>query len=125
MFRQFGKEAVTVLIFKKGDSADISNFRPIALMSCVYKLLMGIMAKQITHWAIDAGILSLEQKCARPTEGCYEHTYIFKSLVGQARRNKKKLCVVWLDIRNAFGSVSHSTILHTLATWVFLKILCH
>ena len=108
------EEAVTVLIFKKGDSADISNFRPIALMSCVYKLLMGTLAKRITRWAIHAGILSLEQKCAWPTEGCYEHTYILKSLVGQARRNRKKRCVEWLDIRNAFGSVPHSAILHTL-----------
>ena len=35
-------------------------------------------------------------------------------LVGQARRNKKKLSVAWLDIRNAFGSVPHSTIRTTL-----------
>ena len=108
------KQAVTVLIYKKGEASDISNFRPIALMSCIYKLLMGIIAKRLTRWSIEAGILSLEQKCARPTEGCYEHTYILKSLVGQARRNKKKLSVAWLDIRNAFGSVPHATILSTL-----------
>jgi hypothetical protein len=108
------KEALTVLIYKKGDDADVSNFRPIALMSCIYKLFMGVMAKRLTRWSIDAGILSLEQKCARPSEGCYEHTYILKSLVGQARRNKKKLNMAWLDIRNAFGSVPHSTIRATL-----------
>lgn len=108
------KQAVTVLIYKKGDASDISNFRPIALMSCIYKLLMGIIAKRLTRWSIDAGILSPEQKCARPSEGCYEHTYILKSLVGQARRNKKKLSVAWLDIRNAFGSVPHASILNTL-----------
>ena len=108
------KEAVTILIYKKGDPADVSNFRPIALMSCIYKLLMGIMAKRLTRWSIDAGILSPEQKSARPTEGCYEHTYILKSLVGQARRNKKKLALAWLDIRNAFGSVLHAVILTTL-----------
>ena len=108
------KRAVTVLIYKKGDPGDVSNFRPIALMSCIYKLFMGIIAKRLTRWSIDAGILSEEQKCARPTEGCYEHTYILKSLVGQARRNKKKLCVAWLDIRNAFGSVPHGTIVNTL-----------
>ena len=107
------KEAVTILIYKKGDSEDISNFRPIALMSCIYKLLMGILAKRITRWSIDAGILSAEQKSARPTEGCYEHTHILKSLVGQARRNKKKLSLAWLDIRNAFGSAPHSAILTT------------
>ena len=108
------KQAVTVLIYKKGDASDISNFRPIALMSCIYKLLMGIIAKRLTRWSIDEGILSPEQKCARPNEGCYEHTFILKSLVGQARRNKKKLSVAWLDIRNAFGSVPHATILNTL-----------
>ena len=107
------KEALTVLIYKKGDDADVSNFRPIALMSCIYKLFMGVMAKRLTRWSIDGGILSLEQKCARPSEGCYEHTYILKSLVGQAR-NKKKLNMAWLDIRNAFGSVPHSTIRATL-----------
>ena len=108
------KQAVTVLIYKKGDANDGSNFRPIALMSCIYRLLMGIIAKRLTRWSIDVGILSPEQKCARPTEGCYEHTYILKSLVGQARRNKKKLSVAWLDIRIAFGSVPHVTILNTL-----------
>ena len=108
------KEALTVLIYKKGDAEDVSNFRPIALMSCIYKLLMGIIAKRVTRWSIEAGVLSHEQKSARPAEGCYEHTYIMKALVGQARRNKKKLSVAWLDIRNAFGSVPHSTIRATL-----------
>ena len=41
------KQAVTVLIYKKGESSDVSNFRSIALMSCIYKLLMGIMAKRL------------------------------------------------------------------------------
>lgn len=108
------KEALTILIHKKGDDTDITNFRPIALMSCIYKLFMGTMAKRLTHWSIETGILSDQQKCARPTEGCYEHTYVMKSLVGEARRSKKKLCIAWLDIRNAFGSVPHSTIRTTL-----------
>ena len=108
------KQAVTVLIYKKGDPTDVNNFRPIALMSCIYKLLMGIMARRLTRWSIETGILSAEQKSARPTEGCYEHTYVMKSLVGQARRNKKKLSLAWLDIRNAFGSVPHHAITTTL-----------
>ena len=82
-------------------------------MSCIYKLLMGIMTRHLTRWSIDTGIHSAEQKSARPTDGCYEHTYIMKSLVDQARRNKK-LALAWLDIRNAFGSVPHSAITTTL-----------
>ena len=34
--------------------------------------------------------------------------------MGQARRNKKKLSVAWLDIHNAFRSVPHNTIRTTL-----------
>ena len=108
------KQAVTVLIYKKDDPADVSNFGPIAPMSCIYKLLMGIAAKRLTRWSVDLGILSEKQKSARPTEGCYEHTYILKADVGQARRNKKKLSLAWLDLRNAFGSVPHSVIITTL-----------
>ena len=108
------KEALTVLIYKKGDEADISNLRPIALMSVIYKLFMAVWAKRLKRWSIEAGVLSTEQKSARPTEGCYEHTYLLKSLVADARRRKQKLFLAWLDIRNAFGSVPHNTIRSTL-----------
>lgn len=108
------KLATTVLIYKKGDDSDVSNFRPISLMSVIYKLFMGILAKRLTWWSIETGVLSDEQKSARPSEGCYEHTYLLKSLVADARRRKQKLYLAWLDIRNAFGSVPHNTIRSTL-----------
>ena len=47
------KSATTVLIYKKDSSNDPSNFRPIALMSCLYKLVMEIIAKRLTSWVID------------------------------------------------------------------------
>ena len=78
------KEALTILIYKKGDEAD-SNFRPISLMSVIYKLFMAVWAKRLTRWSID---LAAEQKSARPTEGCYEHTYLLKSLAADARHRK-------------------------------------
>ena len=72
------KSAITVLIYKKGSTEDPSNFRPIALMSCLYKLVMGVIAKRLTSWAIDNDLVSKEQKSARPSEGCYEHTFLLR-----------------------------------------------
>ena len=63
------KTAITILIHKKHSTEDPSNFRPIAFMSCIYKLLMGVLAKRLSRWAIENDILSPEQKSARPTEG--------------------------------------------------------
>ena len=79
-------------------------------MSVIYKLFIGVMAKRPTRWSIDAGAISDEQKSVRPPEGCYEHTYLLKSLVADSRRRKQKLFLTWLDIRNALGSVPHATI---------------
>ena len=46
------KESSTILIFKKGPSEDPANHRPIALLSCLYKLLMSLLASRITQIAI-------------------------------------------------------------------------
>ena len=108
------KTANTILIHKKDSTSDASNFRPIALMSCLYKLLMAIIAKRMTSFSINNDLLSQQQKSARPSEGCYEHAFLLESIVNDARRQPRPLCLAWLDIRNAFGSVPHSAMLTTL-----------
>ena len=99
------KASRTILIHKKGDASAVANFRPIALMSCIYKLFMSIMANRLVKYSIDNDLLSTAQKSARPTEGCYEHTFILQSLVLDAKRHQKNLFLSWLDLQNAFGSV--------------------
>ena len=108
------KTATTILIHKKDSTTDPANFRPIALMSCLYKLLMAVLARRITTHAIHHHLLSQQQKSARPSEGCYEHAFLLQSLVDDAWRLQKKLNLAWLDIRNAFGSVPHAVVLTTL-----------
>ena len=108
------KTATTILIHKKNSTADPSNFRPIALMSCLYKLLMSILARRMTSHAIAHDLLSPEQKSARPSEGCYEHAFLLQSIVNDARRQPRPLSIAWLDIKNAFGSIPHAALLTTL-----------
>ncbi len=109
------KAANTILIHKKGDARQISNFRPIALMSCIYKLFMSVIANRLVNFAIDNDLMSQCQKSARPSEGCYEHTFILQSLLLDAKRLQKNVCLAWLDLRNAFGSVPHDVIKTTLS----------
>ena len=84
-------------------------------MSCIDKILMSILANRMVNYAVSNDILSASQKSARPSEGCYEHTFILQSLVADAQRLRRNLCLSWLDLRNAFGSVPHDVISTTLS----------
>jgi hypothetical protein len=108
------KLAQTILIHKKGDASDISNFRPIALMSCIYKLFASVLANRIVSFSINNDLLSSSQKSVHPSEGCYEHTFILQSFILDANRHDKNIYLAWLDLRNAFGSDPHDVISTTL-----------
>ena len=112
---QIWKHATTILIYKKGDSNDPSNFRPIALMSCIYKLFTSLLAMRISTFAITNNLMSEDQKCARPAEGCHEHTCTLQSIVTDCKRNNKNCFIAWLDLKNVFRSVPHQVIYTTLA----------
>ncbi|VDP44892.1 unnamed protein product [Soboliphyme baturini] len=47
-------------------------------------------------------------------EGCYEHIFTCMTLLKHAQHTKGGLHIGWLDIRDAFGSVSHQLLTHIL-----------
>ncbi|KAE8740258.1 hypothetical protein FOCC_FOCC014242 [Frankliniella occidentalis] len=108
------KTAKTVLIYKKGEMTDLSNWRPIALSSCLYKLYTAVLADRLSTWALRTGALSSIQKGFVPAEGCLEHNFLLQQCLDYARESGSELCVSWLDLKNAFGSVPHSAILALL-----------
>jgi hypothetical protein len=76
---------------------------------------MAILAKRMTSFSLDNDLLSNEQKSARPSEGCYEHAFLLESILNDAKRQPRPLCIAWLDVRNAFGSIPHPALLSTLS----------
>ena len=72
---------------------------------------MGVIAKRLTSWAIDNDLVSKEQKSARPSEGCYEHTFLRQSIIADTRRSHKNVCVFPLSV---FPLASPVQIIHSL-----------
>ena len=108
------KESTTVLVHKSGDRRKLDNWRPLSLGNTISKLYSGIVADRIFSWADDGKRISAEQKGFTSHEGCLEHNFVLQSAIEDARRRGEELCVAWLDLANAFGSVPHSHILGTL-----------
>lgn len=110
------KEAETILLYKNGDEAKAENWRPISKMPTIYKLYSSLWNRRIRKVP---DVLSKCQRGFQEREGCNESLGILRSAIDIAEGKKKNLAVAWLDLTNAFGSVPHEPIEHTLKAYGF------
>lgn len=102
------KMSRTILLYKKGDPNDPGNWRPIALQNSTSKIYSAIMDRMLRR-TLTARIPH-NQKGFMPTPGCIEHDFYIHAAIRKARRRNLPLYVCSYDLRDAFGSVSHSQI---------------
>jgi hypothetical protein len=101
------KMSMTELIFKKGDPAQASNWRPLALQNTLYKLYASVLKTRFTLWLDSNERLTNSQKGFRKFNGCHEHNFVAQAMMDTTRRAKSPFYAVWYDLRNAFGSMPH------------------
>ena len=108
------KTSTTVLLHKKGDKADICNWRPISLASTMGKLYSACLARRLLTWSSAHQRLSPAQKGFISVPGCTEHNFTLQTVIADARRRRRNIAVAWLDLANAFGSLPHSALFDAL-----------
>ncbi|CAD6235845.1 GSCOCG00008010001-RA-CDS [Cotesia congregata] len=104
------KVSNTVLIHKKGDRNDLSNWRPLAMGNTIYKLFAALIADRITSFVVAGQRLTPSQKGFLHYEGCLEHNYVVQEILEDGARQGKDVIVACLDASNAFGSIPHAVI---------------
>ena len=111
----WSKSTVT-LIHKAGDTSDPQNFRMISLTSCVGKVFHQILSDRISSYLLCNNLLdsSTQKAFLKGINGCIEHTFVMNELLANARNKKKTIHVTYFDLADAFGSVVHNLINHTL-----------
>lgn len=99
-----------VLIPKEKGASEISQFRPICLLNVEGKIFFSIVAQKLCAYLernkyIDTSV----QKAGIPGfSGCLEHTSMIWHQVQAAKKDKRDLHVVFLDLVNALGSIPHN-----------------
>lgn len=104
------KTSTTIFIPKDGDPNEAENWRPIALSCTLYKLFTSIISSRLSKWLEEHELLSPHQKGFRPFDGTLENNYLLSYRIKQAKRKKKELFILLIDIKNAFGSIPHRII---------------
>ena len=106
----------TVLIQKdtvKG--AQASNYRPIACLPMMWKLLTGGMGKKFYHHLERNGLITDEQKgCRKGSRGTKDQLLVDKAILKNCRRRLANLLMAWIDYKKAYDMVPHSWILKCL-----------
>ena len=98
------------------DPSTPSNFRPIALTSCIGKIFTSIMKNRWLQHMLENKYLDpdIQKAFMQATPGCTEHHSKLATILADAKKKHKSLSVVWLDLANAYGSVHHSLIQFSL-----------
>jgi len=101
-------------IFKKGDRANPSNYRPISVTSIRCKLLEHILYYSIMEHLTNHQILSDKQYGFRPNHSCETQSLNIVEEIQLALDHHLSVDLVFIDFRKAFDTVSHHHLMKKL-----------
>ena len=99
-------------IHKSGDKAIISNYRPISLLSCTSKVLERIIYDKIINFITST--ISDHQFGFLRCRSSTQQLLIFLNTIYDSLNRKSSTDVIYLDLREAFDTISHPELLHKL-----------
>lgn len=110
---QHWTESIITLLYKKGDPADIENYRPISLISCLCKLFMSCILYRISPH-IDCQ-QPCEQAGFRKGYSTMDHIHTIEQIIEKYLEFRKPLYLAFIDYKKAFDSISHNSIWEALS----------
>ena len=114
VFPTIWKTAHIVPIYKKGDKSNCSNYRPIALLSCVGKVLEKCIQKRIVEYLNNERLISVSQSGFRKGDSTiYQLLTIYDDLCNALDKNIISQAI-FFDISKAFDRVWHRGLIHKL-----------
>lgn len=95
------------MLYKKGDPSDPGNYRTIALLNNIFKLLTHMITQRVLCWSEDHKLFMEAQAGFRPGRGCVDNIFTFASIINLHLIKKRKLYVAFVDFKSAFSEVNH------------------
>lgn len=105
-------ESVIILIFKKGNHCDIGNYRPISLMSNIYKIFAKIILERIGKKLDEQQ--PIEQAGFRKDFSVLDHIHTVRQIIEKYAEYQLTYYIAFIDYSKAFDSLIHSKIWEAL-----------
>ena len=106
------KRCVITPLHKGGARNNASNYRPIALLSCISKILESLIDDHLREHLLGVNFLSPLQHGFRPVHSCTTNLLLAVDSWTKLMEAKHKVDVVYLDFAKAFDRVDHLILLN-------------
>ena len=111
------KYAIVKPIFKTGEEHDVSNYRPISLLTSFSKIVEKLMYVRLQKHIDTNDILCREQYGFRSKHSTEQATFSLINNIQTAMNENQKVGGIFCDIRKAFDCVNHTIILNKLEVY--------
>ncbi|KAK6756338.1 hypothetical protein RB195_014630 [Necator americanus] len=102
----------TALLYKKGGPQDIAKYRPVCLLSVIYKLFTRVILNRIER-ALDEG-QPCEQTGFRREFSTIGPIRTVSKLIEVSREYKMPLCLTFIDLNKAFDTIETEAVMEAL-----------
>ncbi|MFH4978111.1 hypothetical protein AB6A40_004820 [Gnathostoma spinigerum] len=106
------KSSKTILLYKKGDREDFKNYRPICLLSTIYKLFTKIISNRLSRTFDEQQ--PREQAGLRGGYSTIDNIFVLNHLLQKSIEHNLPLCLVFVDYEKAFDSVETNAVFNAL-----------
>ena len=105
-------QARVVHLYKKGNTANLANYRPIALLNTIYKIYTKILHKRLAD-GIDP-LLHRTQYGFRKARGTQQAIHIIRRLIEAGESTTNRLALILLDWEKAFDKITRFGLFESL-----------
>lgn len=119
IFPRILKIAKVLPLFKKGQTTEMNNYRPISILSNISKIIEKIMHGRMVSFAAKYGIFQANQHGFREGRSTQTAIYNFLSNLYENVNNNKKNFGIFLDLSKAFDLVDHDMLIDKLYKYGF------
>ena len=108
------KTSVVVPVYKSGDKNDITNYRPIALLSVISKVFESLIKERMLKFLLKNNYFSPQQYGFLPNKSTDDALVDQVTEITKNLEEGKSVVAVYLDITRAFDTVTHQILLTKL-----------
>ena len=102
------KDASIMVLHKKKDRTECSNYRGISPVAHAGKILPKFIARRISEYCERVGILPEEPSGFRPNRSTTDMMFVFRRIQELARKKRIPLYVCFVDLTKAYDSVDRT-----------------